>query len=565
VSFRTRLFLALLFTVLLPLAALAYGVRRQMEQRLTVEYEQRVTSMVSSIEADLARESANIDSRLGALTAELKQNNRFRLAALQKEPALRQYLLDYAGGAMNLSGFAMLQIQDSAGRILSSGHFRNEFDRVQPELPRLLVRANPNMVLIRTRTAEAPILALARIDSFRLGDQSFTVVGGTRVPPRLLQESGRDRDLSITLAFPGEPPRLDSRQRVAQQIALPYVDLLRETATIDTARFMVSQSLGTLRGLRRTVDRWLLIALFLTLVLALMLAGWLSSHISRPLRELARKTANIDLDRLDQTFDDAGDDEVGALSHLLGAMTERLRVSSSRLREAERRAVIGDLARQVNHDVKNGLAPIRNVLRHLSQVAKQEPDNLRAVYESRVGTLDSSVEYLETLAQNYARLSPVIESGSCDVNVVVGQVIGNINRDGADLTVELGERLPKIVGDPLTIRRVLENLVGNALDSVKGRPGGGVKVTTESIPNGGDSGRVRITVADSGPGMSRAELDRAFDDFYTTKPGGTGLGLSIVRRLTLDLRGTLRVETEPGAGTRFIIELPAETARPGGS
>jgi signal transduction histidine kinase len=190
---------------------------------------------------------------------------------------------------------------------------------------------------------------------------------------------------------------------------------------------------------------------------------------------------------------------------------------------------------------------------------------LRAVYESRVGTLDSSVEYLETLAQNYARLSPVVESGSCDVNVVVGQVIGNINRDGADLTADLGERLPKIVGDPLTIRRVLENLVGNALDSVKGSPGRGVKVTTESIPNGGDSGRVRITVADSGPGMSQAELDRAFDDFYTTKPGGTGLGLSIVRRLTLDLRGTLRVETEPGAGTRFIIELPAETARPGGS
>ena len=57
--------------------------------------------------------------------------------------------------------------------------------------------------------------------------------------------------------------------------------------------------------------------------------------------------------------------------------------------------------------------------------------------------------------------------------------------------------------------------------------------------------------------MTRAELDRAFEDFYTTKEGGTGLGLSIVRRLVLDLGGILRVDTEPGTGTRVTIELPA--------
>jgi signal transduction histidine kinase len=75
--------------------------------------------------------------------------------------------------------------------------------------------------------------------------------------------------------------------------------------------------------------------------------------------------------------------------------------------------------------------------------------------------------------------------------------------------------------------------------------------------------RVRIAVADTGRGMSQAELQRAFDDFYSTKEGGTGLGLSIVRRLILDLNGVLRVETEPGVGTRVIVELPIASA--GGS
>jgi signal transduction histidine kinase len=561
VSFRTRLFLALVLTVVLPLAALAFGVRRQMERRLTLEYEARVGSMASNIEADLTRESAEIATRLAAITVDLRQDNRFRLAALQREPSSRQYLLDYATNAMNLSGFTMLQIQDSAGRILSSGHFRNEFDQLQPELPAFLKQAKGSITLVRSRTAESPILALARVDSFQLGGRGFSVVGGTAVPPRLV-EGGGSRDLLVALDYPGDTIRPDSSRRVVREVALPYLDLLSSGQKVDTARFMVSQSLGTLESLRRTVDRWLLLATALTTVLAMMLAGWLSSRISRPLRELARKTANIDLDRLDQTFDEGGNDEIGALSRLLGAMTERLRVSSSRLREAERRAVVGDLARQVNHDVKNGLAPIRNVLRHLSQVARQDPANLPSVYESRVGTLDSSVEYLETLAQNYARLSPAVEGGSCDVNAVVHQVLQNTDRDGAELQASLGEPLPKISGNPLTVRRVLENLVGNAVDSVKGQAGGSVKVSTELLPDDSNSARVRITVADSGPGMSRAQLDRAFDDFYTTKAGGTGLGLSIVRRLTLDLHGALRVETAPGTGTRFIVELPAEPSHP---
>jgi len=110
------------------------------------------------------------------------------------------------------------------------------------------------------------------------------------------------------------------------------------------------------------------------------------------------------------------------------------------------------------------------------------------------------------------------------------------------------------------IRRVLENLVGNALDSIAGRPDANVLVSTEQPANGTGGSSVRITIADTGSGMTQTELDRAFDDFYTTKAGGTGLGLSIVRRLILDLNGSLRVETAPGAGTRVTIELPGTSS-----
>jgi signal transduction histidine kinase len=165
------------------------------------------------------------------------------------------------------------------------------------------------------------------------------------------------------------------------------------------------------------------------------------------------------------------------------------------------------------------------------------------------------VAYLDTLARNYARLSPAVSPERCDVNALVAEVL-QAGRSGAAVRVELAEGLPAVAVDRLMLRRVIENLVGNAADAVAEREGGTVTVSTDRATRDGRGSVVRIHVADTGAGMSKAELDRAFDDFYTTKPGGTGLGLSIVRRLVLDLGGSLRIDTEPGAGTRATVEIP---------
>ena len=132
------------------------------------------------------------------------------------------------------------------------------------------------------------------------------------------------------------------------------------------------------------------------------------------------------------------------------------------------------------------------------------------------------------------------------------------------IRTRLSERLPAVLGDSLMLRRILENLIGNAVDSLAGRKGGMVTVSTEETADSKPD-RVRITVADTGPGMTREQLERAFDDFYTTKAGGTGLGLSIVRRLVMDLDGVLRIETEPGAGTRVVLEFPTASSPPAAS
>lgn len=323
-----------------------------------------------------------------------------------------------------------------------------------------------------------------------------------------------------------------------------------EDAKLVQAQFVVSYPLDALTRTTRNLTLWLLVAGGVVAAGALGFAIWLSFRLSRPIAELARATTTIDLDRLETRLPAGRSDEVGTLSRFLVDMTRRLRASASRLQQAERRATRGELARQINHDIRNGLTPIRNVLRHVSSVAEESPDQLPAVYAERRATLESSVEYLETLAANYARLSPRMVREATDVNGVIREAVHE--DDGARVQLRLESRLPRAMVDPVSLRRIVENLVRNGIESLEG--GGTVTVTTESAED-----TVRVTVRDTGVGIPEEEQDRVFQDFFSTKESGSGLGLSIVRRLVSDNHGRLTLTSTTGAGTSVSFTLPRAT------
>ena len=302
-SFRVRLFVAFLAVLLIPLAVLGLGVRREMDRRLTAEYDRRVHALADLIQDDLRRRSGEVAARLAVLREELAADNRFRLAAVQDDPRARAWLLDYAGGAMRLAGLSLLQIQDSAGRVLSSGHFRNEFDREEPALPRLLATPSDTLAVVRARTAESDFLALARLDSLEIAGRRFTIIGGTALDPGRLVQADSAGGIAVSLLLPDSAPAAPAAGQVVAQLGLRYLDLTRQGALApDTARVVVTQSLAPLEDLRRGVDAWFLAALALTAAAAVLAAAWLARRIGFPLTELARKTESIDLDRLDEDF-----------------------------------------------------------------------------------------------------------------------------------------------------------------------------------------------------------------------------------------------------------------------
>ena len=575
-SFRTRVLVAFLALTLLPLGALAFVLRREVETRLLVQEEARVASLVEVMRQDLAQETDETRSRLAALRLSMEADNRLR-TILAGASTDRTYLLDYAGSAADLTGLEMLQLQTRDGRIVSSGHFRNEFDRLDPDLPGLVRAAPGRVALVDARSPDGPFLALVTVDEVLAGASTLDLVGGVTIGEGFLERLARDSELVLTLSYPGGRLGLNgtgargssgtdgqtgtAARGDAAGLASPVAELgvpfVRpgEAEPLGEATFEIRSSSTTLLEIRRSTNQWFLAVFGGAAVIALLGAAWLASLVTRPLEDLAAKASKIELDRREVRFATGRKDEVGKLSRLLERMTERLRASAGRLREAERRATLGEMARQVNHDIKNGLAPIRSVMSHLTQVGTDDPPDLPRVFRERSGTLAASIAYLEQLAGNYERIGGRPGVGPSDLNRTVREVVASVSGDSRGrIDLQCGDGVPQLACDSIALRRILENLVANALDALAG-PDGTVAIRTGPIDDGSGP-TVRLTVTDNGAGMTDDELAKAFEDFYTTKDGGTGLGLSVVRRLVMDAKGSVRTDSRPGQGTTFTVDLP---------
>jgi signal transduction histidine kinase len=544
-TFRTRILLAALIAAIAPLTIFAFGARQQVREELRAQSERRMAASSRLIRADLAQLTSTLDARLRALADRARDSPQERLGLLGLSD--RTELLDYASSVMGSIGFDYLLLLGEDGTVLSSGHYRNDYDRSFTAM--LALRAAEQPVLIQARRPQGVFRALVRAHTFQLGDRSFVLAGGVEADSTTLRNLAPDESVTLTL------DDSTAGNGTHEEIALAYIDEVNGAGEARPAHLTITQSFADLQAAQRELDMWLLAAALAAIVLAAVIARVLAARVTRPLEELAAQTTRVHLDRKDVSFALDREDEVGSLSQLLDGMIARLRKNAQDLRVAERRATVGDMARQVNHDIRNGLLPIRNVISHLSEVAHKQPGELPAVFVEREGTLQGGIGYLENLATNYARLSPRTERQLCDVNAIIRTALHDIAvPSGIALELELSPAAPRVAADPVALRRIIENLTINAIESMANAKGQ-VKVKTDVVDGEGGR-RIQLSVIDTGVGIPTDQIERIFDDFYSTKERGSGLGLSIVRRLVADMSGRIRVASKPGSGTHFLIELP---------
>lgn len=550
-SFRTRLALLALLAVVVPLGMLALGVRAGIEHRLTAREQDDMAASVRFVREHFEGETATLASRLALIRTTLLTDDGFRLAALHGDTRYQRYAIGWAPDVMPLAGLTLLRIHDDSGRIVSSGHFRNEYGVPHGDVLRRMPARSPRPQLMEVSTPDGAMIALVALDTVSLGGRRFTIVGGVGVNQDFLRHVGRGAAADVSLHRDIAPHRASG-----YSVALELPLVRERDGHIQLAALGVLPWRSDLTLLRRDADAWIAGAFASAAAAIVLLVLWMAHAITRPLTVLADAALAIDFatDRVDAVA--ARSDEIGTLGRRLSATARRLQANAEHLRVAERRATVGEMARQVHHDVRNGLVPIRNVLRHLTQVLETSPSELAAIYREREHTLHASVGYLEELATRWARLSPRTERRAVDLNAIVRDAIAAAEAGGAArIARDLDGRLPATIGDPIALRRIVDNLLANALQSLSHE--GEVRVATR-----GSERSVRLTVADTGRGMSPDERRRALAGYYTTKPRGLGLGLSVVRRLVADHGGHLTLESAIGRGTTVSVDLPQHPLGP---
>ena len=232
----------------------------------------------------------------------------------------------------------------------------------------------------------------------------------------------------------------------------------------------------------------------------------------------------------------------------------------SDLLKAQKQAAWREVARRVAHEIKNPLTPIalsaERIQRHLDRATPTDPAS-SAVVRTCAETIAGAVETVRRLVDEFSTLArfPVAKPQPADINDIVESALSMFHGrlEGIGVHKSLASDLPKVMADAEAVKRAVANLVDNAAEASETSVVREIAISTTLVAS---RDAIEITVADTGPGVTREVKEKLFLPYFSTKKRGTGLGLAIVSRIVEDHHGSIRVEENHPVGTRFIVELP---------
>ncbi len=305
---------------------------------------------------------------------------------------------------------------------------------------------------------------------------------------------------------------------------------------------------------------WGIIGFALGAILLGLAATLMSQRLLAPVRTLTEAAVRIGRgDYAAEVPTDAGN-EVGVLAREFNHMAASLAARERELGEkqaalvrAERLAAIGSVTAQITHEIRN---PLSSIGLNAELLAEEIPADDERGAEARrlLGSIAREVDRLAEITEEYLRFArlPAPERAPEDVAALVDDLVAFVRPELAAAGIEVRLAVePGLVAsvDEGQLRQALLNLVRNAREAM-----GGAGILTLSARRAGDG--VELVVADTGPGIARAELARIFDPFFTTKKRGTGLGLTLTQQIVAAHGGTIELSSAPGAGTTFTVRLP---------
>jgi nitrogen fixation/metabolism regulation signal transduction histidine kinase len=290
------------------------------------------------------------------------------------------------------------------------------------------------------------------------------------------------------------------------------------------------------------------------LMIAVVTAVIISERIVEPIKMIQNKFEKIELGKKHEKIEYNRRDELGQLVAEYNNMAEKLEESAKLLAQGERESAWREMAKQIAHEIKNPLTPMKLSIQFLMRSKANNDADFDKKLEKVSGTLIQQIDTLSSIATGFSNFAKMPKPDEHPFNVI--ETLSNViqlfnNVDNIDITSDLGDK-PEIVivADKEQISRVFINLIKNATQAIPEGVRGKIHVSLEC------GEKLVIKISDNGCGIPDEIRGKLFTPSFTTKSSGSGLGLAMVKNIIINAKGDITFESEVGKGTTFIVTLP---------
>lgn len=299
----------------------------------------------------------------------------------------------------------------------------------------------------------------------------------------------------------------------------------------------------------------LLFAVYAIIVIVVTgIATTLANRIAAPIHSLSGAMRHVSYGDFDAKVRAKADGEIGELIHSFEAMTRDLKRSRENLVQYERELAWKEMAKQVAHEIKNPLTPMKLALQHLQQTYRDKVENFDEIFEEVSQMVIRQVDALSRIASEFSHFArmPKTHLEQCSVNDVLREATNLFEQDKRVILEEhLDPHLPPVMADRDELRRAFINIIRNGVQAMGNQ--GKIIVSTSKHEHD-----VEVRIQDFGSGITPEVREKLFQPNFSTKTDGMGLGLAIVKKTIDDLHGSIDIASELGVGTTVIIHIPID-------
>ncbi|MBK7307562.1 MAG: GHKL domain-containing protein [Chitinophagaceae bacterium] len=289
-------------------------------------------------------------------------------------------------------------------------------------------------------------------------------------------------------------------------------------------------------------------------LIAGIIALFITNRITRSFSFISEKMKAVNLGKMNEAIDWKRNDEIGDLVKEYNKMVSKLDDSALALAKSEREGAWREMARQVAHEIKNPLTPMKLSLQYLQKSIASKSPNVEELTANVAKTLVEQIEHLNHIAGEFSQFANIgnPKNEIFELNEVIKQVtLLHAVDDRTQIDLHVDDKPVMIHADRTHINRLFTNLILNAMQAIPAERN--VQISIDEIITGNT---VLIKVKDNGNGINEALQSKIFTPNFTTKTSGTGLGLAMSKGIVEQAKGKIWFETAAGVGTTFFVELP---------